>query len=193
MKSRGMMMMVLVSGVLLGGCMFQSAPYREVRHFDLGRPDSVSMPVPVRVVSFDAAPLYGARFLYRTGASEVIVDEYNRWFQLPGALVAHYLRRALLVAPEDVGGAVDAPESVRISGRVLEFEFDLGRRVARLVVVGELRRRVGARERVERFREVVEAALVSGRPSPDELARGMSDAAAEFVDRLVRRVRGMTE
>ena len=179
---RRLLVNLLVFGLLAlcFGCLFQSAPYQDVRSFDLGRAVKVDTPMVVRVGSFDVARLYGTRFIYRMGEHEVVADEYNRWIQLPQVLVEQYLRLAF--GGEGVSRSSDS--TVEIAGDILVFEFDLVESQAHLLVDLELSRG----EDISRFREDITVPFDQGGTTPERLAAAMNQAMAELVTRVVAKM-----
>ncbi len=112
----------LLAAALFSSCLMSTEPYRKVRTFDLG----MSSPggVALAVERIENPKMYRHPFVYRVGDNEIVKDEFNKWSALPENLLLSRLKAAFS----------ERPGSPALSAKILEFEFDTERKLARLQI-----------------------------------------------------------
>ncbi len=156
-----------------------SAPYQEVRSYDLGLPVPARAPASLWIDPISSSASCKHKMLYRSDANELFIDEYGKWTQPPGQLLTKYLRLAFR------GDASDAPvigeAKYNLYGSVLAFEADLDAKKVNLCVRYEMIGCAGSGLRLER------TTLFSSPLEGDDAsaaASAMSKAAALMVQAL---------
>lgn len=106
--------------IFLSGCIFTKEPYRNVRYFDIGIPESAKdLKGKIKIHSFTMSGSARNSMSYRVSANELYEDDYNKWIQPPERMLTNYLK--VYFSGQT---AEDAPK-YEISGKIIAFEFDL--------------------------------------------------------------------
>jgi len=165
--------------------MFQAEPYRQVRLYDLGRPELAAAPFPaVRAVAFTAAGPYRFKMVSRLPGNELRLDEYNQWAQPPAALLERFVRQAF---------PAEASASVEITGEILGFEADLTGSEPKAVIEADYQFRdrtgSGTPAAIRHFRAEVPLSEYNGAA----FAAAMTMAAGQLVENLRRNLAELSE
>ena len=161
------------------GCLFSSAPYRNVNYYDIGMPAPVPLKgieLKVQPFSMEAPGIY--KMLYRSQKCKILVDDYNKWIQSPSLMLNVFVENAFSEnMKQDLADSLD----FTLDGKITIFEIDMDANEARLGIDYKILRTEDKKILLQKssiFTHKVDNI------SAEVFAAAMSDAASAFVEEL---------
>ena len=151
------------------------------RTFDLASPEPLeTLSYIVDVESFSNECSGRFKMVFREDASQIEVDEYNRWSMPPGAMLTKYLA-ARFAAQTGNQGRAGKPVFV-LDGSVLNCEMNTAKKKVDLMVHFFIVEHGSDTFKITGMKDY---AIPVADDSADAFADGMNNAAAQFADHIV--------
>ena len=155
--------------------------FTETRTFDLSAPEPLeTLPFIVDVESFSNECSGRFKMVFREDASQIDVDEYNRWSMPPGAMLTKYLA-ARFAAQTGNQGRAGKPVFV-LDGSVLNCEMNRPKKQADLMVHFFI---VEHDDETFRIAGTESYSIPVDGTTAEAFADGMNKVAAKFADHVV--------
>ncbi len=165
--------------LLLSSCVLFPEKYRPVLYYDLGNPDTASEESGIFIDSVTTNGPYKFNMVFREKNNLLCIDSYNKWAQIPDALLENYLISALGASAKDMAGA----SRIGVSVKILRFEADLTGEKPEAVLgveysVFDSKSEISERSSLRRFK----TEMKSG--TPEAFAEAISKSSADFAAEL---------
>jgi ABC-type uncharacterized transport system auxiliary subunit len=121
------LLMAVFLAALCGCSIFPRGPDFQVSSFDLGVPAG---DLNFGKCSLDTGDFQGEtpshqKMVFRSGINRLLMDEYNRWSEIPPEMVKSFLNRAFAARPAEAGA-----KKLLVEGDLFQFEGNLDRMTA---------------------------------------------------------------
>jgi uncharacterized lipoprotein YmbA len=169
----------------LSGCFFQSAPYQEVKYYDLNEPPKLSCSkVFVKFMLFKLTEPVKYKMVYNDKDCRVLVDDYNKWIQPPGFMLTRYLENAFSNLKTSEASKVE----YLISGTIFKFRINLKTMQASLGASYKIKKQAEGKDQLLTMNSITFAAPIKVE-SPSGFAEAMSNCAAQFASELANQIK----
>jgi uncharacterized lipoprotein YmbA len=167
------------------GCFFQSAPYKEVKYYDLSEPPKLSCDkVFIKFMLFKLTEPVKYKMVYNDKDCRVLVDDYNKWIQPPGFMLTRYLENAFSATKTSKATKVE----YLISGTIFKFRINLKSMQASLGASYKIKKEAQGKDQLLTMNSITFTAPIKVE-SPSGFAEAMSNCASQFARELAHQVK----